>query len=453
MKSQSIHSRVVVGLALDQPADPVRGVGQGVASGRPPASWPGRGWRGSSGGGPRTSSGAAASARSPALVTPELWPTRWTTREAGHVPAGPAGPGARRQKSTSSKYMKYPSSSRPIASKTSRRTIRLAPATQSVRPVASGTGGATTWRSQEPGDRAEPEPPLQLARGPRGTGRPTAAACRRGAPAGSRPGRRRGAAEEVDQAPSAPGRTTVSGLSSQTSPGGPAEARAGAIATLLPAANPPFRGATTSDGPAAPAVLADRRGQPVGRVVARGVLDHHRPGPGRRGDLGLERPQAVDRQPGRPVIDDDDQERGGLGSGPAARSIGPQPSPCLRRPDGEPGPSGRPRRPRSKWSVEGPDQLADPRRPGRPGMIGGLATARRPWPRKIGYSWAADLGAVGHRRRGVVQPPGQLLDRRQGPARRRPGAGSGPRASRAGAAGTARRRPAARRGRGRSGRS
>src|SRR3954453_1399453 len=77
-------------------------------------------------------------------VTPELWPTRWTTRDAGTYQHGQPARAARRQKSTSSKYMKYASSSRPIASNTSRRMIMLAPATQSVRngSVPGGTGGA-----------------------------------------------------------------------------------------------------------------------------------------------------------------------------------------------------------------------------------------------------------------------------------------------------------------------
>src|SRR5688500_3300908 len=51
---------------------------------------------------------------------------------------------ARRQKSVSSKYMKYPSSSSPTWSKTSLRIIMLAPETHSTGAGCSGGGEATT---------------------------------------------------------------------------------------------------------------------------------------------------------------------------------------------------------------------------------------------------------------------------------------------------------------------
>ena len=144
--------------------------------------------------------------------------------------------------------MKYPSSSRPIASKTSRRIIRLAPATQSVGPASSETGGADDVAVEEPRDRAEPEPPLQLRED---RGEPEGRLQGGGVGelrAGSRPGRPRD-----DRPGSRPGRGAP-GPDERVGVEQPdqvrrrrAEASAGAIATLLPAANPPFRGATTSD--------------------------------------------------------------------------------------------------------------------------------------------------------------------------------------------------------------
>ena len=101
---------------------------------------------------------------------------------------------------------------------------------------------------EEPRDRAEPQPPLQLAED-------------RGEPERRLLGRAVGLlqpapgepdlgvlGQEVDQGPRAPrGGPRVSGLSSQISSGGSSDARAGAIAALLPAANPPFRGRAVSD--------------------------------------------------------------------------------------------------------------------------------------------------------------------------------------------------------------
>ena len=58
--------------------------------------------------------------------------------------------------------MKYPSSRRPTASKTSRRIIRLAPATQLTWHSPSGTG-ALDMAAEDSGDRPEPQAAFEFA--------------------------------------------------------------------------------------------------------------------------------------------------------------------------------------------------------------------------------------------------------------------------------------------------
>ena len=78
--------------------------------------------------------------------------------------------------------------------------------------------------------------------------------------------------------------------------------------------------------PVRPALALDRRRQHRHRVIPGGVVDHDHARPGLGLHLGGERAQAIDDQPRRAVVDDDDLHRG-----PGIAHVDPAPSPHGRR--------------------------------------------------------------------------------------------------------------------------
>src|SRR5512135_762184 len=218
------------------------------------------------------------------------------------------------------------------------------------RAGALGDGRGGDPPRQESGGQPEPQPPLQLApdrveaegralRRPVGLLEPGAGDPDLGA-----------RLHEFDERPQGPGpddRVRVQ-QQDEAGRGGPSQGRPDR--RVVAGGEPAVVRQRLNARPTFPAVLGDRGGEPPHRIVAGSAIDHDDPGLRQGAHLGLQRPEAVDRQAGGAVIDDDDQQ---------GRRSATHPGPCLRgrdpaRPDARPRSAARAAATRpSKRSSEG----------------------------------------------------------------------------------------------------